>query len=651
VTTLTLLVVDDRDDSREAIKAVLGEHRILEARSGAEALRILLAEAVAALLVDVELPDMTGFEVASLVRDRERTREIPILLMTAHTADRELVARAADAGAFDVLAKPLLPETLRAKIGAIAQLDEQRAKVAELSAASEELALLQLQLASERRYRNLAEVMPNIVWTALPDGTIDYFNRRWFEYTGMTTERAAGSFRTALHPSDAEPFFSAWQRALAAGVPHEMECRLQRADGTYRWHLCRAVPDRGVSGDIVAWLGSFTDIDDERRRREVLAEFKGTLDAVLDAVMIFDVIEWRMLYVNQGASALLGYSTDELMAMHPFQFTAQHDDTSLRDLLEPLLSGEQTTLTTETRFTRKDVRVVPVEVSFQLIRVNGGRVVAIARDITERTRARLEREMLYRETVEALRARDEFLSIASHELRTPLSALQLQIEMLLHPPRRDPTAVPSPEDIKRKLELAARQVDRLARLISELLDVTRITGGRLKLEREEADLVAITHDVIERFGADAAKAGSHVTLDATGPIVGVWDRMRLEQVVTNLLTNAFKFGAGKPIDVAVVRRDGTAVLTIVDHGIGISADDVERIFRRFEQAVSTRTFGGLGLGLYIVRGIVEAHGGAIHVDSKVNVGTTFTIELPLQPTEETREREERSSADAVHAPH
>jgi PAS domain S-box-containing protein len=467
----------------------------------------------------------------------------------------------------------------------------------------------------------------------------------------MTTERAAGSFRTALHPSDAEPFFSAWQRALAAGVPHEMECRLQRADGTYRWHLSRAVPDRGVSGDIVAWLGSFTDIDDERRRREVLAEFKGTLDAVLDAVMIFDVVDWRMLYVNQGASALLGYSPDELMAMHPFQFTAQHDDTSLRDLLGPLLSGEQTTLTTETRFTRKDARVVPVEVSFQLIRVNGGRVVAIARDITERMRARLEREMLYRETVDALRARDEFLSIASHELRTPLSALQLQIEMLLHPPRRDPTAVPSPEDIKRKLELAARQVDRLARLISELLDVTRITGGRLKLEREDADLVAITHDVIERFGADAAKAGSHVTLDATGPIVGSWDRMRLEQVVTNLLTNAFKFGAGKPIDVAIVQRDGTAVLTIVDHGIGISADDVERIFRRFEQAVSTRTFGGLGLGLYIVRGIVEAHGGVIHVESKVNVGTTFTIELPLQPTEETREREERSSADAVHGPH
>jgi PAS domain S-box-containing protein len=428
-----------------------------------------------------------------------------------------------------------------------------------------------------------------------------------------------------------------------------MECRLHRADGTYRWHLCRAVPDRGPSGDIVAWLGSFTDIDDERRRREVLAEFKGTLDAVLDAVMIFDVSGWRMLYVNQGASALLGYGPDELMTKRPFELTAGHDEASLRELLGAVLSGEQTTLTTETRFTRRDSRVVPVEVSFQLIRVNGGRIVAIARDITERMRVRLEREMLYRETVEALRARDEFLSIASHELRTPLSALQLQIEMLLHPPRRDPTAVPSPADIKRKLELAARQVDRLARLITELLDVTRITGGRLKLEREEANLVEIAHDVIERFGADAAKAGSHVTLDAPEPVIGSWDRMRLEQVVTNLLTNAFKFGAGKPIELSVVRRGGTAVMTMVDHGIGISAEDLERIFRRFEQAVSTRRFGGLGLGLYIVRGIVEAHGGVIRVDSTPETGSTFTIELPLQPTEESREREERASADAVHA--
>jgi PAS domain S-box-containing protein len=651
VTALSLLVVDDREDSRAAIKAVLGAYRIVEARTGAEALRSMLGEPVAALLVDIELPDMTGFEVVSLIRDRERTREIPILLMTAHTADRELLLRAARAGVFDVLAKPLVPEVLRAKIDAIAQLEEHRQKLAELTATSNELALLQLQLASERRYRNLAEVMPNIMWTALPDGTVDYFNRRWFEYTGITTEQAAGSWRAAVHPLDAETFSAAWERALAAGAPHEMECRLHRADGTYRWHLCRAVPDRGPSGDIVAWLGSFTDIDDERRRREVLAEFKGTLDAVSAAVMIFDVSDWRMLYVNQGATALLGYGPDELMAKLPFEFTAQHDESSLRELLGALLSGDETTLITETRFTRRDTRVVPVEVSFQLIRVDGGRIVAIARDISDRIRVRLEREMLYRETVEALRARDEFLSIASHELRTPLSALQLQIEMLLRPPRRDPTAVPSPEDIKRKLELAARQVDRLARLISELLDVTRITGGRLKLEREEADLGAIAHDVIERFGAEAVKAGSAVSLDAPEPVVGSWDRMRLEQVVTNLLTNAFKFGAGKPIELSVARRDGIGVLTVVDHGIGISAEDLERIFRRFEQAVSTRKFGGLGLGLYIVRGIVEAHGGVIRVASTPDAGSTFTIELPVQPTEQSREREEQARADPVHAAH
>jgi PAS domain S-box-containing protein len=628
---VNILVAEGVADRRRDVSASLAGYRVFEATSGREALRILLEQEIDVLVADVRLPDMTGIEVAELVHQRERTQTLPILLLSPQPPDRELLDRSFNAGALDVLTWPVAAETLRARVAPFAQLQRQREQLAEQATRIDEQSVAQLQVASERRYRNLAEAVPNIVWTTLADGTVDYFNRRWFEYTGITTERAAGSWRSALHPDDIEPFMAAWQRSLKNGERHELECRLRRADGQYRWHLCRAVPERGPSGEIEAWLGSFTDIDDERRSREVLAEFKGTLDAVLDAVMIFDPETLQLMYVNLGASALLGLTPGQLGVMRATDITAEHDEAGLRALLAVLASGEQKTYMVETRFRRRDGRTVPVEVSFQLIRVNGGRVVSIARDITERLRTRAERDLLYRETVDALRARDEFLSIASHELRTPLSALQLQIEMLMHPPRRDPSAVQSPEDIKKKLDVAARQVDRLTRLISELLDVSRITAGRIQLEREAVDLASVARDVVERFASEATKARCTVTLYAPGPVKGTWDHMRMEQVVTNLLTNAFKFGAGKPIEIAVIEAADKARLTVTDHGVGIPPEDIDRIFRRFEQAAtSQRTYGGLGLGLYIVRGLVEAHGGHVRVDSTPGQGATFTVEVPRE---------------------
>jgi signal transduction histidine kinase len=174
-----------------------------------------------------------------------------------------------------------------------------------------------------------------------------------------------------------------------------------------------------------------------------------------------------------------------------------------------------------------------------------------------------------------------------------------------------------------------RQVARLAELVTKLLDVTRIGAGQLQLDIEEFDFVPVVREIVERFAEPALAAGSPLRIHSPQLLIVRADRSRLDQVVTNLLSNAVKFGAGKPIDVTLQDDASRFQLTVRDHGIGIASEYSLRIFNRFERAVSTRHYGGLGLGLYITRRIVEAHGGTIQVDSAPGAGATFTINLPV----------------------
>ncbi|WP_224369157.1 ATP-binding protein [Hyalangium versicolor] len=242
----------------------------------------------------------------------------------------------------------------------------------------------------------------------------------------------------------------------------------------------------------------------------------------------------------------------------------------------------------------------------------------------------LDNSLLYRKAQLAVSLRDEFLQVAAHELRTPTTSLKLHVQSLLRAASAEGPVV-SPERLRTRLEEVERIVSKLGVLINELLDISRITAGSLHVTWEEVDLAAVVREVALRFEAQAAQTHSPMNIAAEAPIIGRWDKLRLEQVVTNLLSNALKYGAGGRVYLNT-SVDGTrARLTVRDEGIGIAPEALSRIFGRFERAVSERHYGGLGLGLYITRQIVAALGGTVRVESTPGKGATFTVELPMAP--------------------
>ena len=270
--------------------------------------------------------------------------------------------------------------------------------------------------------------------------------------------------------------------------------------------------------------------------------------------------------------------------------------------------------------------------------------LVFAQELAGRASAAIENARLYRDAREAVRARDEFLSIASHELKTPLTTLQLQVQGLIRKIRSGTQESPA-ETVAARLVTAGRQVERLTGLINNLLDISRITAGRLDLDLEPVDLGAVVREAAVRAREESSPAGCQLVVDVDGPCVGQWDRLRVEQVVSNLLSNAIKYGAGRPIEIAVGGDDALARFTIRDHGIGIPPEHQARIFDRFERAVSDRHYGGLGLGLWIVRQIVDALGGSISVESESGKGSLFTVNLPRSP----RKRRSPGAAEGAEA--
>jgi len=354
------------------------------------------------------------------------------------------------------------------------------------------------------------------------------------------------------------------------------------------------------------------------------------LESVPDAMVIADA-QGTIIHVNGVAERLFGWPPAEIVGqpieillparfrgMHQVHRAGYHGAPRTRPMGLGLdLSG-----------LRKDGGEFAAEISLAPVAVDGRPcVMAAVRDVTERKRIE-ERARLWRKARDEVRERDEFLSIASHELRTPVAALQLQLQMLQRAAHRSMEELP--RALEGKLDALERQTRRIGVLVGELLDVSRMRLGRLELALEPADLSEIARDTVLHLRDEIERSGSRLLLDLA-PTPGRFDRSRIEQVITNLLTNASKFGQKKPITLHVAPDGERARLRVTDRGIGISSEDQVRVFERFERAVTSQHFGGLGLGLYIARQIVEAHGGEIRVESVPGGATSFVVLLPREP--------------------
>lgn len=253
------------------------------------------------------------------------------------------------------------------------------------------------------------------------------------------------------------------------------------------------------------------------------------------------------------------------------------------------------------------------------------------REKEEQYRKLVEKEKHARERAEdAIKARDEFLSIASHELKTPLTTITLRIQSTLDSILNNTLANFSGEKLVGSLNIAHEQTRRLQMLIKDLLDFSLITRGKLDLQYKEGNLNEIVKSTIDRFEDHLELAGCSLKLETTGEINGLWDQIRLEQALSNLLTNAIKYGEGSPIEVDIQKEGHTAKISVKDNGIGIDSKKQKAIFDRFQRATEDEKFQGLGVGLFIVKQIIDAHGGKVSVKSKLGKGSTFIIELPIK---------------------
>jgi PAS domain S-box-containing protein len=357
-------------------------------------------------------------------------------------------------------------------------------------------------------------------------------------------------------------------------------------------------------------------------------------DYVPDGIVIVDRDVGRIVHVNGVAEELFGYRREELVdqpveVLVPESFRAEHRAHVAGYDAAPRRGAMRQGV--ELFGARKDGTEFPAEITLSPFSDGLRRyAVAAVRDVSERKALERTAQLLLK-AQEVLKERNAFLSTAAHELRTPVAALQLRLDVLHRAAERAEDSLPQVHlDNMHQLERLTR---RITLVVNSVVDVAGMRAGALEIHVEEVDLAEAARRVLARLRSEIASSGSEVSLDAPIPVVGRWDPARVDQVVTNLLANAMKFGEGKRVVVAVGGDEHRARLAVTDHGIGIAPEHHERIFRRFETAETGKAVPGLGLGLYICGEIADAHGGTIAVQSTPGLGSTFVVEFPRRPPE------------------
>ena len=667
---VNILVVDDRTEGFLAVQAVLdsSSYNLVKAQSGSEALKHLLDMDFAVILMDVQMPGMNGYEAATIIKTREKSRHIPIIFMSAINKDEQYVYQGYEVGAVEYLVKPFDPVVLRSKVAVFVDLFLKEEKIKEqarmllekeITAHAQEIDKLEIE--GLRKYQYLADTIPQIVFRLFPDGTYEYFNQLWFAYTGFSGQQSEGrGWMKSIHPDDIHHLMSLFQGPREI-KQKEFECRLRNAVGIYRWHLIRAQPETYTDPSLISsWLGTATDIEDRKHNENIEKFFAKTGEILVSSLdfadsfrevsafavpMVADICLIDVINEDgQLVSSAVGHRSKRgarlIKAFHNKNLISM-DDKKLP--CRVIRSGNP-----EIHFGRngqnniqsRSAIIVPITVRDKVL----GAVTLVlidshsytnadltwGKELARRLAMALQNSLLYKVSQQAIEIRNDFLSIASHELNTPITSLKLQLQMLQRSITKSKEDKLPTDKLISSVNVFARQVERLINLVSVLLDVSRIQSGKFTFSFSKINALELIQEVLERQVDIIESSNCELEVDAKVDVTVNWDKLRIEQVIINLLNNAARYAPGK-IELTVFQKDSVITMIVQDHGPGIPADKLNKVFERFEQVKGGHTVGGLGLGLFIVRQIVEGHNGEIFVESKVGKGSRFTIKLPVDP--------------------